>query len=294
MLPVIALAVAAAGCLGAAAVVMHRAAASEPVRGLGRTLLRRLCGRRLWVGGVALLVAGTALQATALSLGRLTVVEPVTTVSLLVGLPLSAWWLHQRLSRVDWLAVAATVGGLGLFLGVGRPYGGHSQASLASSLAATGVVAGLAVLLGVVLRYRGDSGRATALALAAGAGAGLTDMLIRGTVQAAVHDHFAVLGTWHPWLLAAVGLSAFVIQQHAYHAGHLSESMPAAATAQPIAGCLLGLTVLQERLDVGGLEGAAFGTAALLMAAGVIHLARSPLIVGVEALRPSLTSWPSS
>jgi len=25
-------------------------------------------------------------------------------------------------------------------------------------------------------------------------------MLIRGTVQAAVHDHFAVLGTWHPWL----------------------------------------------------------------------------------------------
>jgi hypothetical protein len=112
-------------------------------------------------------------------------------------------------------------------------------------------------------------------------------MLIRGTLQAAAHDHLGVLGTWHPWLLAAVGLTAFVIQQHAYHAGHLSESMPAAATAQPVAGCLLGLTVLQERLDVGGLEGAAFAAAVLLMTAGVIHLARSPLILGVESLRPA-------
>jgi uncharacterized membrane protein len=78
-----------------------------------------------------------------------------------------------------------------------------------------------------------------------------------------------VLGDWEFWVMAGTGLVGFYIQQISLATGRLVPSVATVSVANPVVSVLLGVLVLQERLDqppawhavlaVGGLAAALFG-----------------------------------
>jgi drug/metabolite transporter (DMT)-like permease len=85
-------------------------------RAFDPAVLVRLARRPAWLAGLATVIAGFALQAAALGLGRLVVIEPVLASGLLFALVLAARRERRPLSRAEWAAVLAVVGGLAVFL----------------------------------------------------------------------------------------------------------------------------------------------------------------------------------
>src|SRR3954466_9956557 len=133
----------------AAAYVLQYHEAHEAPRGLflSPRLLLELAHHRLWLGGIAAMMVGNGLQAWALGIGSLAVVEPVLTTSLLFALPLSAAWRRERLRPVEWAGAIMVSAGLGLLLGVGSPTTGSSDMPALQWILVTLAVWGLSLSL---------------------------------------------------------------------------------------------------------------------------------------------------
>src|SRR5213593_418762 len=119
----------AASLCFAVAYVMQYHEAHEAPRGLflSPKLLLELSRHRIWLGGIAAMLVGDGLQAWALGIGSLAVVEPVLTASLLFALPLSAAWRRENLRRTEWIGAVLVSAGVGLLLGVGSPTAGDAD-----------------------------------------------------------------------------------------------------------------------------------------------------------------------
>jgi hypothetical protein len=105
------LALAGSGCYAVAAVTQQSVASRLPAgRAFDPAVLVRLVHRPAWLAGLAAVIAGFVLQAAALGLGRLVVIEPVLASGLLFALALAAWRDRRFLSRAEWAATLAVVG----------------------------------------------------------------------------------------------------------------------------------------------------------------------------------------
>jgi drug/metabolite transporter (DMT)-like permease len=291
----VALALGAGLCLGVAAVLQQRIAGNAPShRPLHpRLLTRYLIRRPLWLLGVAVAVGGYIAQAAALGTGRLTVVEPLLVTSLLFALPLGAAWARQRLRGREWFAAVLTVGGLATFLVLSHSSGGRPSAPAVDWAPAFGVLAfGLAAIVLVGHRIP-PRGRAALLATVAGIAFGTSDALTKTTIALLASHHIAFLLTWEPYALVAVAFTGFMLQQNAYHAAHLTASLPATTVLEPFCGAMLGVFVLGERLTGGGVADIVEGLSIAAMVIGVVILARSPLVSGLRKALPHPAEAPS-
>ena len=275
----------AALLLGGAAVLQHRAAATCHVQRLdaGRSLFTSLLRRPVWAAGLLLLIAGSALQAAALGMGRLLVIEPLAVTSLLFGLPISALWWRHRLRWRDWSAAVAVTAGVCGFLVLGHAHGGTDTAPAGRWLMAAGIVLGAALVAAGAARPSASL-RPTGIALAAGMALGLSDGLTKTTVPLLVHHGVHVVGYWQPYALVGVALTGYLLLQYAYHHGHLAQCLPAAVLAQPVTGAIIGVVVLGERLQDGIPIEVGQALAVAVAAAAVVLLARSPRVA--EFARP--------
>lgn len=240
---------------------MGAAAGSELAAGF----LARLATRPLWLLGVAVVLAGFAMQAAALGLGRLIVVQPIQVISVVFALPLGAYLTRQRVGRREVSGALLVTGGLIAFLALIDPSGGNNDAPAGEWLIAGGIAAGvcLAILL-ISLRTR-PALRAALLGAAAGVLFGLAAALTKSTVDLLGDGVGAVLGDWHVYALAAVGGGAFWLTQIALQSG-LELSVATTATFDPVASLLLGTLLLDETLHESAV-GAAAGLVALAIAA---------------------------
>src|SRR5215471_11671104 len=175
----VALALAASVCFAVAAVTQQRAAARLPSqRAFEPAVLLRLIRRPAWLAGLAAVIVGFMLQAAALALGRLVVIEPVLATSLLFALALAAWRDRRRLRRGEWAATLAVVAGLAVFLAAGQPAGGQRTAGAAALglavVAAAVLVGACTALAGRVAAPR----RALVFGIGGGVAAGVTDALV--------------------------------------------------------------------------------------------------------------------
>ena len=66
------------------------------------SLMAHAVRRKIWLVGFALMLVVFALQATALRLGQLSVVQPVITTELLFLLIILAVWFHYHLGWREW------------------------------------------------------------------------------------------------------------------------------------------------------------------------------------------------
>lgn len=278
---VVILALGAALCLALGSVLQQRAASQVPAHAAGALkLVGQLVRRPLWLAGMAVGMSQYGLQAAALGMGSLVIVEPLLVTSLLFALPIAATLLHRRLSARDWAAALLTTGGIATFLAVSAPHGGRSTAATGPALVGLAVGAGVALVMVILARRARPHVRGALLGVAGGVGFGLTDAMSKATIGAIGVHHAAFLLGWQPWVLAVVGVGGLVVVQHAYHAAPLQASLPATNVLEPLTGSLLGIFVFGEHLRGGGWTAPVEVVAALVMAWGVVALARSPLVTG--------------
>ncbi|WP_214105946.1 DMT family transporter [Acrocarpospora catenulata] len=228
--------------------------------------LRVLLRRPRWLLGGAAITVGAGLHIFALSLGPLTVVQPMGVASLLFALPIAAALHGRRPARGELAAACAVSAGLiALVLMVPKatepPHlSGPAGAFLLASAA-------LAALLCWGLAARAAPAARTAL-LAVGAGVmyGATATLVRVLVEGA---------RWDLWLIAAIPLPALValmLLQRAYAVGHFGVAFAALQVSDPLTAVTFGALLLDEPLPSNGLAALA---AATLAGAGTVALART-------------------
>lgn len=283
----IVLALAGSGIYAVAVVTQQGAAARLPSeRAFDLAVLIRLARRPVWLAGLAAVIAGVVLQAAALGLGRLVVIEPVFASGLLIALVLAARRDRRPLRPIEWAAALAVVAGLSVFLAAGQPAGGQRTASTAE----LGLAAAAAALIGLCAVLAGrlaPSRRALLFGLGGGVAAGATDAVIKSVAVLAAGHSLALLGDPRVYLMMAVGLLTYTIQQNGYRAAGLAAFLPAFAVMEPVTGSLLGLIVYHEGLSDGPGQIAVELVAAAVATWGIARLARSGMVTGGPAGGPA-------
>jgi hypothetical protein len=238
-------------------------------------VLLRLVRSRRWMLSMIPLLCGYGMQAAALDLGRLVIVEPVFPVGLLFALLLAARAEGRRLRHAEWTAAAAAIAGLGVFLVAAQPSGGYRIESAGPlGLTAAGAV-GVALLCCLIAMKVSAPHRALVLSIGGGMGAGVTDALTKTVAAVAGTHRFGIFGDLRLYLLAVVGLLTFTMQQNAFRAAGLSASLPSFAVLEPVVGSILGLAIYHERVGSGGIRIAVEVLAVLAAIWGIARLANS-------------------
>lgn len=269
----IACALAAALLFACASVAQQNAASSVPEgAGLMSTLVR---SPRWWAGFLGD-GGGYVMQAVALSLGSVLVVQPLLVSALLFALPLSAKFAGYRLSRTTWALALALAVALATFLVVGDPTAGDIDAPFRKWVLPLGILIGLVVVAVAVSISTVDAGRrALLLGGAGGIFYGISVAFTKYVVDLLPHGIWAVLSSWQAWSLVAAGVIGVYLQQRAFHAGPLAASLPALTIAEPLAAVFLGMAVLDERLRVDGLGLVVVACSVAVMLVATVGLSRS-------------------
>ncbi|WP_431987326.1 DMT family transporter [Streptomyces griseoflavus] len=280
---VVVLALLAALSNAAASVLQRRAAADEPGGGPGvRQAVRwlgQLLRRRYWVAGAGMLALSTVLQAAALSLGSLALVQPLMAAELLFTLVVGSMVFHRRPDRRTWLAFVALAAGLAAFLTSAAPTTGRNTASTEQWLAASGAVLGGVVLLVLAARPVRGAPRAALLGLASAVSFSLTAALLKEVTGRLPDGPAAVLGTWPVYAMAAAGGVAFLLLQSAFRAGTLAASQPALTLGDALTSVALGWGLFGEQITL-GVRTVPAVVGVVLMGAGTAGLARAPSVAG--------------
>ncbi|ODQ94846.1 DMT family transporter [Mycolicibacterium holsaticum] len=273
------LAIGAAAFIAIGDVIHQRQAhevTDEPV-GHAELLLRLLRDRRWWLGSLVA-AAGFGLQAAALGLGSVLMVQAVLVTSLLFALPIYARLAHRRVTRWEWTWAVLLAVSVAVIVTVGNPTAGQARGTFEVW---TVVLAVLGPLLAVCLigaRILTGPASAVLLALASGVLWGLFAVLTKGVVDQLHLGGWALLRTPELYAWAAVAIAGTAWQQAAFRAGALTASLPTMTVAEPVVASVLGVVVLGESLrpdDAGWL--------ALVVAVGVMVVATAALARGEAA-----------
>lgn len=239
-----------AGALFAVAAVLQQRMAAQRPRGeqLSPRLVLHLARERVWLVGIAVAAGSYVVQALALSLAPLSVVQPLLTIEVVFAVPLSVRRHDMSLHAREWAAIAAVACALAGGLVAAGPQPGHPlqpAASWAPILGATGGVTLAAVGVGRLLRGRA---RAAAYALAAAVVMGVEASLMAAT--AANFGHGAVRGfaAWETYAMAVSSITVLLLIQSAFAAGPLAVSLPITDALSPAVAIAIGVTLFHERL----------------------------------------------
>jgi drug/metabolite transporter (DMT)-like permease len=241
-------ALAAAFCFALGSLLQQGVARQTGDAPLRFKLLWDLVRQPRWVAGVALSTFSFGLQALALAFGPLTLVQPIAATDVLFALPLIARRQRRRLGRRAITGALLVTVGIVVFLAVSPPVAGFSSPGIGAWLPvfiAVGSVAAVAAVVG--LRVQGRL-RVVWLAAAAGALYGLSDAIIKSTVDMISADGAGVLAHWEPYTLIVTGILGALYGQSAFGAGALSLSLPVIDTVEPVCAVVIGATVFGERL----------------------------------------------
>ncbi len=258
-------------------VVRQRSAQEITDKQVGHLELFRMSLRdpRWWGGGLAA-VANYVLQAGALAVGSVMLVTGLQVTALLFALPIYAWLIRSRVSRWEWAWAGLLAAALAVVVVVGDPTEGAARASWQVWLLVALVLG--PILVACVLGARMFAGRpiaAVLLAVVAGSSLALFAVLTKGLVEVLKHDGLAgVLRAPEllPWLLST--LAGMIFQQSAFRAGALTASMPTMTVAKPMVATLLGVLVLGESLNAGGIEDVVVAVGVVVVVIATAALAR--------------------
>lgn len=258
-------------------VVQQRSAHSvteEPASHLA-LLLTLLRDPRWWLGGFVA-VAGFGLQAAALGLGSVLLVQALLVTSLLFALPINARLTHRRVTRWEWLWAALLAAAVAVVVTVGNPTEGQARAGLEVWLVVAAVLVPALVACAIGARIRsGTTTAAVLLALVAGSLWGVFAVLTKGVVERLDDGLWAVLATPELYVLGLVTVAGTAYQQAAFRAGALTASLPTMTVAEPVVASVLGVVVLGETMRPGEAGWVTLIVAAAAIIAATAALARS-------------------
>jgi drug/metabolite transporter (DMT)-like permease len=174
------------------------------------------------------------------------------------------------ITRRHILGAVVVVAGLVIFASVGDPAGGLDNAPGSAWFSAFLVLGTICVCLLLFGRRGGPAAQAGVYGAVAGILYGVSATLMKPVVEQLHTDGAAsVLEGWELWVMAVAGIGGFYVQQISLATGKLVTSVASVSVANPVVSVLLGVLVLQERLDqppawhvvlaIGGLALALFG-----------------------------------
>ncbi len=277
------LALLAALLFAIAAVAQQKEASTADAHG-ARLFLALVKSPRWWAGTVSDNV-GYLVQAGALAVGSLLLVQPLLVTMLLFALPLGARYSGRRISRASlWWAVALAVS-LAVFLIAGTPDAGVDNAPWRDWTVSLAVCGG-AVVAGLFIAARPGRRRALGLAMVTGVLFGLVSALTKTVTDQFGDGVSALAHSWETYALIALGVGGFVARQLAFQAGSLEISFPAATVLEVVSAALIGMAVLHERIQADGLTWIVIGVSVVVMVLGTGALAarvsRLPLVHATE------------
>lgn len=277
---VVLLALGAALFVAISDVIHQRSAHRVADESIGHLALfaRLLADRRWWMGSLVAAV-GFVLQAAALGLGSVLLVESLLVTSLLFALPISARQAGRRLGRSVWLWAALLVAAQTVIITVGNPTAGHARASFDTWIWVIAVL-GPAVLLCVV-GARVCTGRAEAVLLAAASGVswGVVAVLTKGVVELIGHGLRPLLASPELYAWAALALAGTVFQQSSFRAGALTASLPTMTVLEPTVAAALGVVLLDEMVRPGRSGGFLLVLSVVVLVVAVVVLSRDEAVV---------------
>ncbi|MFF7898960.1 DMT family transporter [Streptomyces sp. NPDC088817] len=243
--------------------------------------------RRFWLCGAAMLAVSAVLQAAALAVGSLSLVQPLLATELLFTLAMGSIVFRRRPARITWLSFLALAVGLAVFLGAAAPSAGRATAEGSRWIpVGVAVVCLVLVLIGVARLVKGPP-RAAVLGLASAVLFAATAALLK-EVTGLYQQGLATLATnWTPYATAITGLAAFGLLQCALRAGTLVASQPALTLGDALTSVALGWALFGEHIALGvRLVPEAVGIG--LLAAGTVGLSRSPAVSGKWDAEPAV------
>jgi drug/metabolite transporter (DMT)-like permease len=270
----IALALIAAALFALGSVLQQKAGADAPTIGARSGLLLQMVRRPVWLAGVAADGLAFVAQAAALGIGRLAVVQPLLVASVVFALPLGAWLGSQRVGRREVIAAIALLAGLGAFIVVADPAGGHDGAGLGAWLIAAAACGGPCVALTLLAPRTPGSRRAALLGAAAGILFALSAALTKTVVSELDNGILTIITTWPLYGLIAVGYVSMTLNQMSLDAGALAATMATSTALDPIASVVLGLTLFRESMSAGPIEVLVILAALVVVVGAMIVLAR--------------------
>lgn len=232
---------------------------------------------RWWLGGVAAVVS-FGLQAVALSLGSVVLVQALQVTALLFALPVNAHLTRRQVTRWDWTWAALLAGAVAVFIIVGDPTAGYQRGSLETWAVVAAVLAPALVLCVLGARLFSGPIAAVLLAVVSASAWALFAVLTKGVVEVLDGGPATVLRSpeFYAWIAAA--LVGTVFQQSSFRASALTASLPTMTVAEPVVASALGVVVLGESLQAPGPEVVVLVAAVALVVVATVALARGEAV----------------
>ncbi|ABK69651.1 DMT family transporter [Mycolicibacterium smegmatis] len=273
------LALGAALCIAIGDVIHQRSAhdvTDDSVSHLG--LFKRLLRDGRWWLGSGVAAAGFALQAAALGLGSVLLVQALLVTSLLFALPINARLTRRRVTRWEWMWAALLAGAVAVIVTVGNPTAGHARAPWEAWTLVLAVLGPAVAVCLVGARIFTGARSAVLLALVSGALWGVFAVLTKGVVNhLLVHSWggvFTLLRVPELYVWILVAIAGTVVQQSSFRAGALTASLPTMTVTEPVVASVLGIVVLGETLRPGDAGWVTLVAAIAVMVAATVALAR--------------------
>lgn len=286
----VALAVAAALITGIGDILQQRSAQQVTDKPVGTfTLFGDLLRDRRWWTGSLVAGAGFALQAAALGLGSVVLVQALLVTSLLFALVISAGMNHRRITRWQRIWAVLLAVAVAVVVTVGDPQAGTPRGS-PKTWTVVALVMGPALILCVIgaRMFPGMVG-AMLLGMTSGSLWGLFSVLTKAVVDELDRGIPALLRMPEVYVWVVLAIAATAWEQSAFRAGPLTASLPAVTVAEPIVGSVLGVAVLGETLQTNNVGLVALGLSVAVMVAATVALAHSQATpVGAGNEKPSL------
>lgn len=276
-----------AGFFTATASICQRLAAASSPREFSFSfrLVGYLLGRPIWFMGIVSMIVGFLLQIAALRVGSLALVQPIIAIELLVVFGFVAIRRRGQVGGREWGSAVAMAAGLGGFLYLANPSGGHSGARVVGWLIAFGAIS-VATLISIAIAYLPHwIGRELTTSWKA-AWLGIATATLWGFVAAIIKElssHLGgglveILSSWSLYALLVVGAIAMFVGSNAFAAGPLAASQPGLTIVDPLVASILGVTLFGEALRHGPVALTGEIAALLVLVLGVIGLSHSELI----------------
>lgn len=246
---------------------------------LGGSGLLRLVRNPRWVLGLLLLGVGTALNVVALTLGTLTVIQPIGAIALVITTIVNSRDQGIRLNRVTVVAITACVTGSALFVVMAvNVVSENTHVTPGEELTVVLLLAIVVIIFGGALVMFKHHIKAFFYILGAGVLFGFVAVLTR-IISKQIFDPnglFLLNVQWYSVIAIAVagGLGSWFVQS-AYASGPPDLVIAGLTVIDPMVGIAIGIVILGElRPDVPPVIAISMAGAALLAIVGVVALSR--------------------
>ncbi|HEY8302877.1 MAG TPA: DMT family transporter [Jatrophihabitans sp.] len=286
------LGVASALVYGTCIVFQHRESHNEGEES-AHNLLRLLREPR-WLAAVFGDFFGFLLNATALALGPVVVIQPL--VVLMLPVALFVGWLTggPRPHRIDYLSSLAVVAGLSLFLAIiGRPGAGHAPRARWFLITVL-VVLAVGMLLALAARNRRPKVRGVVYGAVAGMYFGTLGVMVDGGSDVVARRGWIGLVTTGRGIIPLIGIvmlgvAGIVLTQISFQVGQLAATLPANTAVDPFTAVLIGALLLHEHIPLSVPHLIGYALCLAVVTLGAIRLASNAVTPSVSAPPPADT-----